>query len=189
MCFHWIVLRMQFSIPSSPASDVPCCKRVKCSQTTGIMLLCSVLMPGKWRISTTGIQLLKPRSFSPSVQNKEFQHYPSSSYQEQGLCDVQGSSGNGTFPFFCWNHDLIHNCSPKIKRVIAPSLATVLLNQRESPPQQVPCRMAHFTHLAIIERSAPFCSEIPALTSNNLGQSCAEMVSLTSGALGSSWIQ
>lgn len=88
----------------------------------GHVLLGSV--PGKWRTSTTGIQLLKPTTFCPSVQNHKFQHHPSSCNQERGLCDIHGSPGNGTFPFLCWNHGLIQNCSPKIKLMIASCLAT-----------------------------------------------------------------
>lgn len=121
-CFHWIALRVQIILPSNPASKLQ--KDEMKPKHRDPVLVCSVLLPGKLRTSTTGIQLLKPRSFCPAVHNNEFQHHPSSFSRERGLCDVQGNPGNGTFLFLCWNHDLIHNCSPEIKLVIAPCLAT-----------------------------------------------------------------
>lgn len=60
--------RVQFIIPLNLASNVPYCKRMKWSQNRRIMCYFgSVLVLGIWRTSTTGMQLLKSRSFSPSV--------------------------------------------------------------------------------------------------------------------------
>ena len=71
--------RVQFIIPLNLASSMQYCKRRKWSQNRRIMCYFgSVLVSGKWKTSSTGMQLQKTRSFSPSVQNNEFHHHPSS---------------------------------------------------------------------------------------------------------------